>query len=522
MLKIREENAQSINENKKFEVINEFLSKYGNRDLLFKLFRTEQKGYLYDPGTNKIISCNNIEFDLIRLLSKNNRDILCKEIMKNFNENILMKALCSLENAINKENVLKTEAAEGFGLSSHYLNYAELAKSHLWIMTLEITEKCNLRCEYCVYDSRFLQKRNHGINNMSFPIAKASIDYLKAHSYNRNDVAIVFYGGEPLLRFSFIQSCVEYAKKVFDKKTIRFSITTNLTKINNSIAEYFYKNNFSILVSIDGPGEIHDDYRKYPNGKGSFNKAIDGLKILRNVFDEEFVNRVMISIVYAPPNSKQKIEKIATLWKEYSWLPKEISVQITYPEAGSVHDRIIDRVEDVNLQEWAIEKYWEYVIEKKEISAIAKSIVEKNLAYILKRTIYDKPNNKYHLNGCCIPGERRLYVSTKGMFRVCERVATAAPEIGNVYTGIDLKTIKSFYIDAYDKESLPDCRLCWAIRMCRLCYMYAINGSEIDICKKRQSCKSMKYSLEGYMKLFCMVLERNDTSLNYLNQYEIS
>lgn len=102
---------------------------------------------------------------------------------------------------------------------------------------------------------------------------KKAIDFLKEHSQNAENRHIGFYGGEPLLNFELIERAVEYAKKLFGED-MSFAITTNATLVNDKIAEYFAKNNFNIIISLDGPQEMHDANRLMVNGTGSFEKQL--------------------------------------------------------------------------------------------------------------------------------------------------------------------------------------------------------------------------------------------------------
>ena len=88
---------------------------------------------------------------------------------------------------------------------------------------------------------------------------------------------------QKILEFNKIQSIVDYAKSLINKKKIKFSLTTNATLLTSEIAEFFYDNNFNILVSLDGPKEIHDEYRKDKNDNGSFDRTIKGLKKRRQL-----------------------------------------------------------------------------------------------------------------------------------------------------------------------------------------------------------------------------------------------
>jgi uncharacterized protein len=58
------------------------------------------------------------------------------------------------------------------------------------------------------------------------------------------------------------------------------SFQTNLTLMNNEWAKFIVDSDVKIGISIDGPEHIHDRNRIGRNGKGSFNKVMDGIRIL--------------------------------------------------------------------------------------------------------------------------------------------------------------------------------------------------------------------------------------------------
>ena len=45
--------------------------------------------------------------------------------------------------------------------------------------------------------------------------------------------------------------------------------------------EFFKKNNWLVGVSIDGPQEFHDEYRKNRQGRPSFTKVMQGIHLLK-------------------------------------------------------------------------------------------------------------------------------------------------------------------------------------------------------------------------------------------------
>ncbi|MCP5049043.1 MAG: radical SAM protein, partial [bacterium] len=186
----------------------------------------------------------------------------------------LLSAANEVTEAIETEKVLLVKEATRFGLSEHFNDVDDILNASVPAINLEVTQDCNLRCGYCIYHDHFKGKRNYSRESMSFDVAKKAIDFLKEHSFKSESVSMGFYGGEPLMRFPFIRDCVGYAKEIFNGKSLSYHITTNGTLITANVADFLLSEGFSILVSLDGPEEIHNKYRKDVNGNGSFEKTL--------------------------------------------------------------------------------------------------------------------------------------------------------------------------------------------------------------------------------------------------------
>ncbi len=169
-------------------------------------------------------------------------------------------------------------------------------------ITLQVTQQCNLRCEYCIYSGEAgnYQNRSHQSKKMSFELAKKGIDFLIAHSQDSNRLNIGFYGGEPLLEFELIKKCVEYAKEQTEGKAVSFSMTTNATLLSEEIIKYLYENDIMLTISLDGPKEIHNKNRKFAgSGAGSFDTIMENMEILKEKYPQYFQN-IMFNVVMDP------------------------------------------------------------------------------------------------------------------------------------------------------------------------------------------------------------------------------
>ena len=139
---------------------------------------------------------------------------------------------------------------------------------------------CNLYCHYCYY----LDKAEiyGGLEpKMSYDMLETTIrEYIKANDVE--EVTFNWHGGEPLvLGLDFYKKAVELEKKYADGKKIYNTLQTNGTLINYDTAEFFRDNNFLIGVSIDGPKDIHDKFRKDKGGLPTFDKVMKGIGILQ-------------------------------------------------------------------------------------------------------------------------------------------------------------------------------------------------------------------------------------------------
>jgi uncharacterized protein len=476
---------------------------------------------LYDTGTNKILKCEEDEKDLLIDLLTIDVSAAVDNFCARHAPSVAMKTINSIMRTFETENILKLMQIDNFGMSHDSDALFDSVNNKLRMIQLEVTEKCNLRCGYCVYNDFFNEKRNHGNAVMTIETAKKAIDYLGMHSKAIEKVSISFYGGEPLLNYDLIRNAVKYAKDSLAKKELSFSITTNATLINERIADFLCKEDFSILISLDGPEAIHDSWRKTKDGRGSFSLTHLGLRTLIKKLGPS--PKLGLSIVYAPPYNEQKMNDIADFINTIDLFREDVLINITYPSSGSIpiNDSFDAQKNDRSLWEWAKNDYTNKYAQDQRFHPISRAVIERSLAKIVQRPVFDFPIKKAFLNGCCLPGSRKIYITAKGDIQVCEKIGKA-PALGNLDSGLNLDILKGTFIEEYSKRSLEDCSRCWLVRLCDLCYLHAFNNNEIDIGMKRIYCKLRRASLLDELVLFCSLIERNDKGLDYLYEMEIN
>ena len=139
---------------------------------------------------------------------------------------------------------------------------------------------CNLDCHYCYY----LDKAEiyHGRQPR---MSEQVLETLTKQYIESNDVPEVtfnWHGGEPLVMgLDFYRKAVELQQKYAGGKIVHNTLQTNGTLITPEWADFFRENDFLIGISIDGPADIHDKFRKDKGGQNTFDKVMRGVSLLR-------------------------------------------------------------------------------------------------------------------------------------------------------------------------------------------------------------------------------------------------
>ena len=143
----------------------------------------------------------------------------------------------------------------------------------LQTLVLNVTNQCNLSCEYCYEFGEDKIATPEGKKKfMDWETAQTSVNYLLSESKGRHAVHITFFGGETLMNFPLLKQVVDYARTRAKEEgvNIDFSLTTNATLLTPTIIQYLADNQVGVTVSLDGTKEINDKFRVFSNGKGSY------------------------------------------------------------------------------------------------------------------------------------------------------------------------------------------------------------------------------------------------------------
>ncbi len=151
----------------------------------------------------------------------------------------------------------------------------------IYVMLKPVGSVCNLACDYCYYleKSKFYPEvKNHILSDDL--LEKFIREYLECQTMP--EVLFTWHGGETLMRpIAFYKKALELQRKYARGRRIDNCIQTNGTLITDDWCRFFRENNFLVGVSIDGPQEFHDEYRRNRQGLPSFYKVMKGIELLK-------------------------------------------------------------------------------------------------------------------------------------------------------------------------------------------------------------------------------------------------
>lgn len=151
----------------------------------------------------------------------------------------------------------------------------------VYVMLKPVGSVCNLACDYCYYLEKgklYPEVKNHV---MSDEILELFIkNYIE--SQTSEDILFTWHGGETLMRpIGFYKRAIELQRIYGRGRRIDNCIQTNGTLLNDEWCDFFKRNNFLVGISIDGPQEFHDEYRRNRQGIPSFYRVMKGIELLK-------------------------------------------------------------------------------------------------------------------------------------------------------------------------------------------------------------------------------------------------
>lgn len=140
---------------------------------------------------------------------------------------------------------------------------------------------CNLACSYCYYAGPC--RSQHGEAQPLMPESLLERYILQHIAASRSDVInFSWHGGEPTLAgVNYFQRVVELQHQHCPvKRRITNGMQTNGTLLDAEWGAFLSASSFTVGLSLDGPRENHDRYRRNRSGGATFEAAMRGYRIL--------------------------------------------------------------------------------------------------------------------------------------------------------------------------------------------------------------------------------------------------
>jgi uncharacterized protein len=142
--------------------------------------------------------------------------------------------------------------------------------------------RCNCACDYC-----FFLKKERLYPGSDFRMTDEVMEsYVRqivdAHAA-LPEVEIAWQGGEPtLMGIDFFRRAVEAGKRhARPGLRVRHSLQTNGLLIDGAWCRFLRENGFLVGLSLDGPRELHDAYRRDRGGAPVFDRVVRAARLMK-------------------------------------------------------------------------------------------------------------------------------------------------------------------------------------------------------------------------------------------------
>lgn len=386
-------------------------------------------------------------------------------------------------------------------------------------LVFEVTEDCNLNCEYCAFSSLYGERRESKHSKMEFETAKAVIDFIVAilnkysYIYSPRNLNIGFYGGEPTMNFELIKNIVEYVNTLKHgiSRQVSFSMTTNGVLLHKYI-DFFVEHQFSLLISLDGD-EKANSYRIDKVGNPSYKRVFENIKLVQDNYPDYFEKYISFNSVL---NNLSNEKDVMNFFKESFNKPTSlVHLSQSYVNSEKVNRfyEICNSARNIN-----------HVEIKNEDDAVASphtiffyndyARLSGNVYYDFNDLYYNKSEFAIVPTGTCIPFSKKMFVTVHGKILQCERIDHKF-SLGCISGGsviLDYNTI-AFRFNEINRKFIKQCATCAYIRHCSRC-MYRLNDlegekecmtyrmfKEGEVVPMEQHRQDIKWILKGIYKL---------------------
>ena len=372
-------------------------------------------------------------------------------------------------------------------------------------LELPLTHKCNLNCVYCSFRDRMKDRTDL---DMPWDIMEKSLvlfkNYLeKEHiQYARIDFGVT---GEPFIRkdiFERVFLCIESVFKDSNVKKIWAGPhISNATYpvINDLVSDFCASQD----VSCDGPKDIHDKMRVYPNGKGTFD---DFIKSLSKIKDSE--PKFGVSAVLTSENPD-----FACI---FNYLHDNLKFSTIYMKPANLKHKVSYSLNEKNLEIY--KNSYTLILDSimiQEPNKILDSLLSFSKEDFFMRFFYRIKNRSKQFFRCGC-GKSGIYVDTNGELYPCAHfIGMNEYSIGNLSTGINEEK-RNDYLNL-SVSNRKSCNLCWARYLCGGgCHYQSVLANDSIKKPDETKCELVKHLIKEAIRLYYFLYTEHPEILNAL------
>jgi uncharacterized protein len=154
----------------------------------------------------------------------------------------------------------------------------------LQLVIVKVASRCNLNCTYCYEFNLADQTWRNSPKLMSAEIFEVLLTRVRQHCEwsGQTSINFSFHGGEPcLLGTKTFTAMCSRARDVLKGIRLVIGMQTNATLLNRDWASLFRDFEVEVGISLDGPKEINDSLRVDHNERGTYDRVLAGIEVLK-------------------------------------------------------------------------------------------------------------------------------------------------------------------------------------------------------------------------------------------------
>ena len=400
---------------------------------------------LLDVNSGAVHAVDKLVYDIMDIFRGDNDEEVLEQLRTVYSGEELIEAMAELRGLM-AQGQLFSSAPE---VSPAMFQQEPVVKA----LCLHVAHDCNLRCHYCFAGTGDF---GHDRSLMTPEVGERAVDFILAHSGARRHCEIDFFGGEPLMNMDTVRHVVKYIrqKEALTGKVFKLTLTTNAVLLNPETIQYLNENAISLVLSLDGRRDVHDQMRPNANGRGSWDTAVKNIRA---------VTASRTDPAYDPRGTYFYVRGTYTA-RNLDFAEDVLAMADLGFEQLSV-EPVVGKDCDYELREEHLPELF------RQYELLAKAYLERKRAgngfdfFHFNVDLDHGPCLPKRLSGCGA-GHEYFAVTPQGDLYPCHQfVGREGYRLGSVFTGVENHVLPETFRNTHVLNK-PACRECWARFFC--------------------------------------------------------